>query len=183
MQRGMRATGGFTLTELLTVIAIGGILAMLGAPSLGGLLARTRTASAAASIAGTLRAARTAAVMHNARMLLCPSPDGRQCGPGGTWRRGWLVAADTDHDGQPDAGTAILQTQPSLPAGTNVITSDGRGHVAFQPSGSAGGSNVTFTVCHAGQAQGRSIVVANSGRVRVAEPDPQRLADCLAGTH
>lgn len=175
-----RTTQGFTLTELLIVVALTGMLAMLGAPALGGLLARTRTANIETSIAGTLRAARTAAVMRNARMLLCPSSDGHHCQKGHDWQHGWLVAADSDHDGQPDRGAAF-STHPPTAAGIRIITSDGRGEIAFQPTGSAGGSNATFTICNKRQAQGRSIVVSNSGRVRIVAADRDHLAKCLAG--
>ncbi|MDE2498397.1 MAG: GspH/FimT family pseudopilin, partial [Xanthomonadaceae bacterium] len=97
-----RAVNGFTLTELLVTIAIAGILAMIGAPAMGGLLARTRDASTEAAVANTLRHARSAAIMRNTRVLVCPSRDGRQCNPGDDWQHGWLIALDSDHDGQPD---------------------------------------------------------------------------------
>ncbi|WHZ20749.1 MAG: hypothetical protein OJF55_002898 [Rhodanobacteraceae bacterium] len=175
------AQRGFTLTELLITLAIAGILAMVGAPAMGSLLARTRGANTEAAIADTLRHARTAAVMRNARVLVCPSLDGRRCQSADDWQHGWLVARDADHDGQPDAGTQIIATQAAIPGGTRVVTSAGRKQIAFQPSGSAGGSNVTFTICHARERSGRSVVVANSGRVRLQGADATHLQACLAG--
>ena len=181
MARSARAAHGFTLTELMIALAIAGILAMIGAPAMGGLLARTENAGIESSIAQGLRSARTTAVMHNARVLVCPSPNGRQCGSGSDWQQGWIIAQDADHDGQPDAGKPILDVQTAMPAGTRVITSAGRRRIDFQPSGSAGGSNVTFTICHAREHGGRAVIVANSGRVRVAHADPAHLQACLAG--
>lgn len=181
MTGSIRATRGFTLTELLITLAIAGILAMIGAPAMGSLLARTQDASIESSIAGGLRNARNAAVMHNARVVVCPSPDGRRCRPDGDWQHGWLIAQDTDHDGQPDAGQPIIDVQAAMPEGTRLITSVGRTRIDFQPSGSAGGSNVTFTICHARERSGRAVVVANSGRVRVASADATHLRACLAG--
>lgn len=176
-----RSVHGFTLTELLITLAIAGILAMIGAPAMGSLLARTRDASVETSIADTLRHARTAAIMRNTRVLVCPSPDGRRCQSGDDWQHGWIIAQDADHDGQPDAGAQIIATQAAVPGGTRVVTSAGRGQIAFQPSGSAGGSNVTFTICHIRDRGGRSIVVANSGRVRLGSADAAYLQACLAG--
>lgn len=181
MARPARTAGGFTLTELLIALAITGILAMIGAPAMGSLLARTRTASAEAAIAGTLRHARSAAVLRNARVLVCPSRDGRQCSAGDDWQHGWIVAKDVDHDGEPDTGVPVITVQPAMPAGTRVITSIGRGHIAFQPSGSAGGSNVRFTICHANAHEGKQVILANSGRVRLASADAAHLQACLAG--
>lgn len=172
---------GFTLTELMVVVAIAAILAMIGAPAMAGLLARVSERNAESAIADVLRQARTAAVMHNTRTLVCPSRDGRHCRSGDDWQHGWIVVADADHDGQADAGTQVLAVTSAMPHGTRVITSIGRGHIAFQPSGSAGGSNVRFTICHARQANGKSVVVSNSGRVRFGPPVPARLQACLSG--
>lgn len=172
---------GFTLVELMITLAIAGILAVIGAPAMGSLLARTQEASAESAVAGGLRNARTAAVMHNARTLLCPSADGRHCRAGEEWQHGWIIAQDVDHDGQPDAGVPIVAVQEAMPKGTRVITSLGRGQIAFQPTGSAGGSNARFTICHARERDGKSVVISNSGRVRWAKAEPERLHACLAG--
>ena len=176
MQRNVR---GFTLTELLITLAIAGILATLGAPAMGNLLTHTRDADAAAAVANTLRHARSVAVMRGARVLVCPSRDGTRCTPDAEWQHGWLVAADADRDGQPDAGQPPIAVRQALSGGTRVVTSTGRRTLAFQPSGSAGGSNVTFTVCHTASQAGQSIIVANSGRVRVAPAGPEHLQQCL----
>ncbi|HVX05664.1 MAG TPA: GspH/FimT family pseudopilin [Rhodanobacteraceae bacterium] len=174
-------TRGFTLTELMITLAIAGILAMIGVPAMGNLLARTRDASTEAAIAGTLRHARSAAVMRNARVLVCPSRDGRQCSAGDDWQHGWIIAQDSDHDGKPDSGAAPITAQAAMPVGTRVITSIGRGQIAFQPNGSAGGSNVRFTICHANAREGKEVILANSGRVRLASADATHLQACLAG--
>lgn len=177
----VRSARGFTLTELMIALAIAGILAMIGAPAMGGLLARTRDSGIENAIAASLRGARNAAVMRNARVLVCPSPEGHRCGSNANWQYGWIIAQDADHDGQPDAGRSVLDVQSALPAGTRVVTSAGRTRIAFQPSGSAGGSNVTFTICHARERDGRAVIVANSGRVRIAHADAAHLHACLAG--
>lgn len=176
-----REARGFTLIELMMTLAIAAVLAMIGAPALGHLLARVREANAEARVAGTLRQARTAAVMDNTRIIVCPSDDGRHCRPGYDWQHGWIVARDADHDGQPDPGLQIIAALPAMPAGSRVITSTGRAHLVFHPDGNSAGSNARFTICHARERDGKSVVVSNSGRVRVAAPDPARLRQCLAG--
>lgn len=177
------ADRGFTLTELLVTLAIVGILAMIGAPAMGNLLARTRDATTEAAVANTLRHARSAAIMRNARVVVCPSRDGHQCNPGDDWQHGWLVAKDADHDGQPDANAPLITVQSAMPVGTRVITSVGRGQLAFHPNGGAGGSNARFTICHANARAGKAVIVANSGRVRLADADAAHLQACLAGLH
>jgi type IV fimbrial biogenesis protein FimT len=181
MARSARVARGFTLTELMIALALAGILAMIGAPVMGHLLARTRDAGAVASIAGSLRHARAAAVMRNTRVLVCPSRDGRRCNPGDDWQHGWIVAEDSDHDGQPDMHVPLIIVQAATPAGTRIVTSTGRGLIDFRPSGSAGGSNARFTICHAHEREGKAVIVANSGRVRLADAKPERLHQCVAG--
>ena len=181
MTRHERAVHGFTLTELLVTLAIAGILAMIGAPAMGGLLARTRDASTEAAVANTLRHARSAAIMRNTRVLVCPSRDGLRCNPGDDWQHGWLIALDSDHDGQPDTNAPLIAAQASMPVGTRVTTSAGRGQLAFHPNGGAGGSNASFTICHANARAGKAVIVANSGRVRLASADAAHLQACLAG--
>jgi type IV fimbrial biogenesis protein FimT len=181
MHSSARACRGFTLTELLITLAIAGILAMIGAPTMSQLLARTQSANAEALIANNLRHARTAAVMSNTRVLVCPSTDGHHCRPDDDWQRGWIVARDADHDGQPDAAVPIIAAQAAMHAGTRVITSVGREKVVFHPNGSAAGSNARFTICHAREREGKSVVVSNSGRVRLEDADAAHLQTCLAG--
>lgn len=174
---------GFTLIELMMTLAIGAILLMLAAPSLGNLIAHTRMATAEGTLAGSLHHARAAAIMHNKRVVVCPSNDARHCLSSDEWQRGWLIANDADHDGQPDTGAPAIALLPALPEGTRVITSTGRTRVAFHPDGDAAGSNARFTICHARQHDGKSVVVSNSGRVRIEAPDPDHLQRCLAGLH
>jgi len=51
----------------------------------------------------------------------------------------------------------------------------------FHPNGSAAGSNTRFTICHARERTGKAVIVANSGRVRLANADAAHLQTCLAG--
>jgi type IV fimbrial biogenesis protein FimT len=181
MRRQQVVTRGFTLIELVIVIAIAALVTMLGAPAMGNLLARVESRSVQTRIATALRHARTAALMHGTRVLVCPSRDGRHCRSGDDWQHGWIVASDSDRDGQPDAGKPALAVVAAMPSGVRIITSAGRGHIVFHPNGNAAGSNARFTICHAGQTEGKSVVVANTGRVRAAAPSPQRLQQCRAG--
>lgn len=172
---------GFSLTELLIVLAIMGSLFLAGVPTLGHLLVRTRTSNAEAALTGSLLHARSAAVTHNVRTLMCPSIDGRRCQADAAWQHGWVIAEDADHDGQPDANVPLIAVQAALAPGTRIITSAGRRQITFQPTGGAGGSNVRFTICRSQHQGGRSVVVANSGRIRTAAPDSGRLRQCRAG--
>lgn len=181
MAQSTRSDHGFTLIELMITLAIAGVLATIGVPSLAHLLARVQDSGAQGALVTSLRHARTVAVMHNTRVLVCPSSDGRHCQAADEWQHGWIVARDRDHDGQPDADIPVIAVHGSLHAGARVITSTGREQVAFHPNGGAAGTNATFTVCHARERDGKSVVVSNTGRVRVEDATSARLQACLAG--
>lgn len=181
MHTASASQNGFSLTELLIVLAIMGSLLVAGAPTLSSLLDHVKTANAEVLLASNLQHARNAAITHNRRTLVCPSDNGQRCRAGGDWQHGWIIAQDADHDGQPDAGVPLLGVQAPLAPGTRIISSAHRSHVTFQPTGSAGGSNVRFTICRAHGTGGRAVVVANSGRVRTDTPDAAHLQQCIAG--
>ncbi len=181
MPRCAHTHHGFTLIELMVTLAISGILATIGVPSMTHLLARVQNSGAETAIAGSLRHARTVAVMHETRVLVCPSADGHHCQAADEWQHGWILAQDRDHDGQPDAGIPIIVAHATLHGGARVITSVGREKVAFHPDGGAAGSNATFTICHAREHDGKSVVVSNTGRVRVENATSARLQACLEG--
>ncbi|TAN07068.1 MAG: prepilin-type N-terminal cleavage/methylation domain-containing protein [Rhodanobacteraceae bacterium] len=181
MQPSSTSASGFTLTELLTTLAIAGLLAALGMPALGSLVSRVTDTRAATAITGSLHQARAAAVVRGTRVLLCPSRDRVHCRAGDDWQHGWIIGIDTDADGQPDAGAPLIAAQAALHAGTRVITSRGRGQIVFHPNGSAAGSNARFTICRLHTRMATAVVVANSGRVRLAGARPDQLQACLTG--
>ena len=173
---------GFTLVELLATLCIVGVLAIAGMPALGAMLAHSHERSAEDALQASLLHAREMAITRRIQVVVCPSTDGRQCASGDDWRRGWLIGADADRDREPDAGTSPLAAFDRLPAGMRVLASQGRPRIVFRPDGSASGTNARLTICHRNDADsGRAVVVANSGRVRIAQADPDRLRACLAG--
>ena len=176
----MHRHAGFTLIELMLSLAVAAVLAAMGAPAMAGLIAHSHELAAETQVYTSLNHARQLAVVRNARMRVCPSNDGRHCSEGEDWQSGWIILPQA-----PDAqvGAAPLRVFPAMPAGTRIITSAGRHHVDFHPNGSAAGTNLRFTICHVRRGDGKSVVVSNTGRVRMAAPEPDRLQACLAGLH
>ena len=83
--RGHRAGGGFTLVELLVVLAMVALLAMVGVPALGSLVERSRVASATTAMAVSLANVRMRAVESATPYTLCPSTTGQECERGSDW--------------------------------------------------------------------------------------------------
>lgn len=170
---------GFTLIELLIALTIVVILAAIGMPALGSMLARSHRQSAEGALEASLMHAREMAIMRNTHMIVCPSSGGTACSGGADWQYGWLVAADADHDNQPDHGS-FMAVFNAMPSGMHILASRGRPRIVFRPDGSAAGTNAQLTVCHTGDPHaGVAVVVSNSGRVRVGDAEPDRLQACL----
>ena len=172
---------GITLVEMMMTVAIASILVAMGVPALGSMLARSHQQSAEAALQASLLHARELAITRGVQTVVCPSKDGKHCTEDDLWQGGWMIGTDADHDREPDAALARFDAMPET---MRIVSSHGRPRVVFQPDGSAGGSNAQLTVCHTGDVkEGRAVIVANSGRVRIAPADAQHLDTCLASAN
>lgn len=76
---------GFTLIEVMTVVAIVAILSTVAAPSLRSLIGTMNSKSAAFDLIGDLTVARSEAIKRNQTISITPV--------GGDWAKGWQVLA------------------------------------------------------------------------------------------
>ena len=172
---------GITLIEILITVAIASMLVAMGVPALGSMLARSHQRSAESALQASLMHARELAITRSEQVVVCPTKNGTNCTSDDLWQGGWMIGADMDHDREPDTALARFD---AMPANMRVVSSRGRPRVVFQPDGSAGGSNAQLTVCHTGDVkEGRAVIVANSGRVRIAQADAAHLNTCLASAN
>jgi len=83
---------GFTLPEVMAVVAIIAILAGMAAPAMGGLVAGQRARAATSDVYTALVQARSEAVKRNAEVTLLPATSGH-------WEAGWSIPnpADSGH--------------------------------------------------------------------------------------
>lgn len=110
---------GFTLVELLIVIAIVAILAALAVPSFNTLLVRRSVLSAASSLVSDMRLARSEALRRSVPVTVCSlaANSTSACSAGGVamWTNGWLVFMDLNGDGVVDANDEIIRVEQAPP--------------------------------------------------------------------
>jgi type IV fimbrial biogenesis protein FimT len=172
---------GLTLVELIISIVMLAVLLVIALPAYASLLGRTHERDAQAALQTALHQARLAAVARGMRVTVCPSDDGENCLRTTQWQGGWLVFVDLDRDGKHSVDEPILQVGAAQAPGVAILSTTGRMAVNYQADGSAGGSNVTFTLCDrdAGVEQARSLVVNQAGRIRGGKPSADSAATCI----
>ena len=175
LHRAPAAQRGFSLVELLAVLAVAAVLLGVGLPPLRSLAGSLGTSAASNDLLADLLLARSEALKRRERVTLCKSADGATCTPDGRWDQGWIVFVDTNGNGTRAGGELLLQRQK--PLGWDLHAS-GNGslarYVAYAADGSTrqvgGGFQAgTLTVCRkSGEAVTARLVVINAhGRPRV----------------
>lgn len=174
---------GFTMLEMLIVLAIGAILAVIAVPSFRDMLNTTRQKSALGLLASDLNLARGEAVKRNTRMLMCVrNAAGTDCAVGTNWQAGWVVCADATtagtspelppSDGTCDAAVAAnpnpIAVRPALDP--NLTLTASAAVMRFNANSSQGPQDVPATATHTmggtwSGAPTRYVCVANTGNI------------------
>jgi type IV fimbrial biogenesis protein FimT len=172
---------GASLIELITVIVVLALLAAIALPSLNGLVLRHRLRTAQTEYMATLQYARASAVSEGSRTIFCPSHDGHQCSDDNDWTEGWLVGSNGTSADQPDGEPLRVSHDAHRQLTVLGISERKHQYVTFQPSGSAGGSNITLVLCHRGDRNGAlAVIVSNSGRIRGEPAAEDKATTCAA---
>ena len=180
--RATRYMTGITLVELVTTIAIVGILCGLAAPSFAHFMHDAGRTTAVNGFIHSLYLARSEAIKRGLIVSICKSTDGETCNHrAANWDDGWIVFVNMDRDDLPqrDSGEPILSVNQGWEAGS--ITSN-RLAYSFRPQVQAV-VNGTLVFCDPrGAAHARAIIISHTGRPRVAQRDASnRALRCASG--
>jgi type IV fimbrial biogenesis protein FimT len=182
--RGSRErTRGFTLVELLAVIAIAAVLAGAAIPGMSALTRSTRLTTATNDLFASFTLARSEAIKRKSRVTLCKSSNGVSCSTSGGWEQGWILFHDIDHSGTREAGEPVLQRAPALDSELRLSGNlNVSRYVSYSDSGTTQLSSGAFqagtiTLCNASARGGdaRQIILSSSGRPRVQKT---QVASC-----
>mgnify|MGYP001823704800 FL=1 len=159
---------GLTLTELLIGLAITSVQAATAIEYLPGIIQSARMVSDVNRFVTALHLARSEAVKRRRHLVLCPAAAGEVCAEQADWARGWLLFASDDNRERETDETLIIHGSP-LTAGIDMRSGGYRRRIVYQPDGSSGGSNSSFTFCdRRGLARPRVICLSNTGRPRLS---------------
>ena len=118
---------GFTLIELMVVIAIVAILTTLATPSFTSLIQSNTMSNTVNSFLADMRFARSESIRRGGSVVMCRSnlPETTQACNGTTgatkgWVTGWIVYHDYNNNGLPDTGE-ILRVQGPLTSMDSII--------------------------------------------------------------
>ncbi|WP_439136043.1 GspH/FimT family pseudopilin [Pseudomaricurvus sp.] len=159
---------GFTLIELIVVMAIAAILLLVAVPSYQNMIEKNNVESAQEALARSIALARQEAISRNTTVSVCRSADGASCAAAGEWNQGWIVFLDNDSSGTAgvvNAAEEILRVYQSIPANYGL-----QGSAAFVQFGNKGtiqlpaAGTPTFEVCSPSDDYLRGIMLLRSGR-------------------
>jgi type IV fimbrial biogenesis protein FimT len=151
------ATAGFTLIELMLVVAIVGVLAALAAPAMRQLILTQYVRAGATDLQTALFFARSEAVKRAGCVSVIPTSS--------AWQNGWSVKAESA-PGACDGGGATLRSQSAL---SDQLSSMSGSTIIYQSNGRLQNSTtptITFKTSMT-TIPARCVVVDLSGRPSV----------------
>ncbi|MBF0190705.1 MAG: GspH/FimT family pseudopilin [Magnetococcales bacterium] len=148
---------GYTLVELLVVVAIVAALMVMAAPFVTRILQDNRLITQINLLHGTLQFARTEAIKRGTSITVCATSNGAICG--GNWQEGWLILADA----------VILRAMPKLTGNTTLaftLTAGGASdRIVYNARGFSPDHAGTFRLCDSrGAGSAKGLITATTGR-------------------
>lgn len=171
---------GFTLLELMVVLAIVAILTTLAAPSFTRLIQSSTMSINVNTFLADMRYARSESIRRGGGVVMCRSdtPEainptcGSGSGPGGNgWVSGWIIFQDWSNDGIHDAIEPLLRMQSPITSMDSIKEEDGTSTpLRFTATGrlSSATPPLRFGGSHYASDVQRLVCVGLGGRARIA---------------
>ena len=174
---------GFTLLELMVVLAIVAILTTMAVPPFSRMLQSNTMSSTVNSFLADMRFSRSEAMRRGGGVVMCrsdaPEAPVPACGSGAGvsgngWASGWIVYLDGNNDGVVSAGD-LLRVQPPVTSMNSIMEAGSSSSTQFRftptgrlvdPSSATSlqfGGNAVFT-----SDMQRTVCVNAGGRARIA---------------
>ena len=162
---------GFTLVELLVVLAVMGILLTIAIPGYAFLMNTNRLAAVTNDLVSAIQLARSEAIKRGMRVTVCKTSNAMAvtptCDTTASWQQGWLVFVDGGTRGVIDPSDTLLWLQDRASTVATITTSNYNNFISYLPGGVSQGSNGlangTLRVCVAGNR--RDIIINTTGQI------------------
>lgn len=144
----IKKNSGFTLVELMVVVAILGVVVSLSAPDLRETIQNGRLTAQYNDLISAFRLARTESIKRQATTItLCASETSDLPAPecdSNNWEDGWIIFTDDNADRTIDAGADILIKRGEELTGGNTLRT-AAGFISF--AAGVPDASGTFTLC------------------------------------
>jgi type IV fimbrial biogenesis protein FimT len=199
------ASAGFTLVELMVVVALVAVVTAIAIPNFRDLIARNNIASQMNEFIATLHLARVTAIQRGKYVTICrttndidPRPvcNGSSLSAATTgtvsrlqenWATGWAVFVEDDPSGTLytiDSGDTVVKRIPARPDNyfiLNSITTTAQ-HITYNPQGNFAGGNTSglrfgFSSSSASSDTQRSVCVTRGGSIRTVSANSGTACD------
>lgn len=174
-----RRQAGLSVIELVTVIAILGIMLGFAVPSFQEFVTNYRTSVQTNDLLADLALARGEAVKYSRRTEVRAV--------GGDWTDGWTVGTDLDGDGDIEGDEIIRRhgaAEPDFTIAAGTDTGTPTDVITFGPIGTvvvpAGGNPLEFSICRPDNdpVKSRAIGLARSGRAESRKAEGNDSFEC-----
>ena len=163
----MTNNNGFSLIEILTTIAIAGVIASMAIPSYRTTIEKNKVQKERDELARS--EARSTAITKSGTTVICASDDTSTCSQSGDWTDGWIVFINNDADltAYDSSTDLLLKVSDGIDGEHSLLWSDGGSEVVFESSGEVSHSG-TFTFCgnSANARRSRALIVYPTGSFR-----------------
>jgi type IV fimbrial biogenesis protein FimT len=122
-----RPAAGFTVVELMVVIAIIAIIVAFGIPSYNSVTTQNRMAGEINDLSNDVEFARSSAISSGTPVIICPSTTQTSstptCSGDDNWSTGWVVFTDVADNQTFGTGDAVIRIHAALSTDTLTGTS------------------------------------------------------------
>ena len=125
---------GFTLIEVIIVLAVSSIILSVAVPSFLNIIASNRVVTASNELITVLNLAKSEAVRGGKNTVLCKTENGSDCSTEGQWNSGWILFSDSNDDHIIDDDERIIRIQTEIDDSLNFTFRTGN-YIRFYPNG------------------------------------------------
>ena len=195
----MKKVSGFTLIEMMVVLAIAGIVLGIGIPKLSAFFQGSRMTANTNALVAAFQISKSEAVKRQGPVTVCRSANQTSCDLDGnnTWEDGFIVFYDENANRVVDGGTDIILRINEGAEGDDVTirsntNSNSKDYITFTSRGHPKDGNAlqsaTYVICDdrgiksvtvdgVPKTAARGVVLSVSGKVRSTR-DGTKLANC-----